>query len=597
MLRSPVSHICLLDVDDGEELEVVEASKLERLEARGAGIVGIIGHVSFLASTSYVGGDSTSEAQSAMGDSLNWALMRPTNAPWVQNTSSRTAAQKYADEFSTVIFWTSIAFFGIWVLRWVTIALCRTALKKWSDGRLPPLFRFPFLELCFIMMCSPGLVLHAARVAAVGNAGPSWGPPVAFIMIVIIPGFFLIGCSFMLVTNLMGQTIVFTKEDRIAEKLEAKSVDPSDVRVTRWQRFWNALKHPRRGFWEQTEYDQNDFMNRYSALFDAFAYARLGFMAAMLDSLKKVVSSLILGVHAGRGASSNAGTALGALLGVNLAYLSYLALSRPFIDRVENVVQMTSNGLQSVLLILMLMRNANYKKDEVSTGVMVVNMLSMAVLVVNQLRALRAIYNLTCPKKAAEKRARFKELQLDAGSDRKDKAVSGPRDRPAVLVAGARQQPAAGASARHVSIVMAPELISVSSGSIATSSDFDWPWQRGPETKFVEVPVAMEGHGPPVRSEPSAKHAVHFDSAWLHAGRQRPAAIPPEGKASASAPHARRASSSCPDPLPAPPLGLEAGFVGAAPLVVSSQRGPAGPAITSPSLASRADLYVDTIEL
>eukprot|EP00741_Cyanophora_paradoxa_P025537 tig00000383_g24643.t1 len=443
-----------------EELEVVEASKLERLEARGAGIVGIIGHVSFLASTSYVGGDSTSEAQSAMGDSLNWALMRPTNAPWVQNTSSRTAAQRYADEFSTVIFWTSIAFFGIWILRWIATALCRTALKKWSDGRLPPLFRFPFLELCFIMMCSPGLVLHAARVAAVGNAGPSWGPPIAVIMIVIIPGFFLIGCSFMLVTSLMGQTIVFTKEDRIAEKLETKSVDPSDVRVTRWQRFWNALKHPRRGFWEQTEYDQNDFMNRYSALFDAFAYARLGFMAAMLDSLKKVVSSLILGVHAGRGASSNAGTALGALLGVNLAYLSYLALSRPFIDRVENVVQMTSNGLQSVLLILMLMRNANYKKDEVSTGVMVVNMLSMAVLVVNQLRALRAIYNLTCPKKAAEKRARFKELQLDAGSDRKDKAVRGPRPAVAVAVAGARprQQPAAaaGASARRVSIAVPP---------------------------------------------------------------------------------------------------------------------------------------------
>eukprot|EP00741_Cyanophora_paradoxa_P004184 tig00000788_g4065.t1 len=59
--------------------------------------------------------------------------------------------------------------------------------------------------------------------------------------------------------------------------------------------FWTSIAFF--GIW--TEYDQNDFMNRYSALFDAFAYARLGFMAAMLDSLKKTVSSLILGARAG----------------------------------------------------------------------------------------------------------------------------------------------------------------------------------------------------------------------------------------------------------------------------------------------------------
>eukprot|EP00741_Cyanophora_paradoxa_P020311 tig00021246_g19604.t1 len=144
-------------------------------------------HVSFLASTTYVGGESTSEAQSAMGDALGWAMMKPTDAPWVQKSSSRTAAQKYADEFSTVIFWTAILFIFVWILRWLASALCRSVLKKWSDGRLPGLFRFPFLELCLVMIASPGMILHAARVLGAGDAGPAWGRPVAVIMLVSPP--------------------------------------------------------------------------------------------------------------------------------------------------------------------------------------------------------------------------------------------------------------------------------------------------------------------------------------------------------------------------------------------------------------------------
>eukprot|EP00741_Cyanophora_paradoxa_P020310 tig00021246_g19603.t1 len=91
---------------------------------------------------------------------------------------------------------------------------------------------------------------------------------------------------------------------------------------------------------------------------------------------------------------------------------------------IENWIQFIANPLQSILLILMLMRNANYQKERVSTGVLVVNMLTTAILAVNQMRSIRAIYNFTCGGWVEERR-RKKEAKKRAAARLAWKAAAG----------------------------------------------------------------------------------------------------------------------------------------------------------------------------
>eukprot|EP00741_Cyanophora_paradoxa_P002652 tig00000615_g2573.t1 len=562
-----------------------------------AGVMGIFGHLSFLASTAYVGGGAAPPGYKDMADSLSWALLKPTMGPWGRsagtgtttktvavtvpvdpdaappptavvagarallgerwllqavNTTTKTvtvtevaytSADKWWDDFTSVLFWSAVVLAFVLFLRALVVFLCRVALRAKTGGVVPTGIRWPLIDLMVMILMLPGICLFTGFVVSTQGG---WRRGLGC-LILLCPITFMLWITYMAWTRIhRRRTIVFIRHRRRKDVLAAqaaaaaaagqtsfrrgslfdteeqrrafasakhgavvegeivedvtdastdeegagaegddarssggfsrysfrndewddgdptrerdpfaKKPDPLYIDVVRappelqkkqkkrgcWRGFIRAWKRMQRaaskGRWRATDEDEEEFMERYSPVFEEYCFRRLAFLGGAMDAAKKAATCLTIGFWGADQSNAAMYVALMLLFCYSALHLIFLVVIRPYRDRIENIVQSICTAAEATIFVLMwiLLGRGSAANDGISGALLAINIGVTLLLTLNQMRQMVGLFELfgegakaVAKKPVARRRARIAARHAEEDRLEREAAERAPKE-------------------------------------------------------------------------------------------------------------------------------------------------------------------------